>query len=307
MKSKIVQTSIRNRNRGGWSKEANDYLSKVQNILEELREYWPLTLRQVYYQLVASGVIGNNKSQYQKVSRVLVKARLDDLVPWDALEDRSRNVINSNTWSNSARFLEAYKRAIETGYSRDLMQSQASQLEIWIEKDALSAICQTAAAPYGTSVVVARGFSSVSFLHDLAERIKEKEKKTIVLYFGDLDPSGYEMLPTMLKTLQDEMGLGEMVQGVRCALTPDHVEKYNLPHNPDALKKSDTRAKRYVEEFGDIAVELDALSPKVLKSLIVGSIERYLDKSKFKREQRIEQGERQALVKVAKAIPSLVG
>jgi len=100
------------------------------------------------------------------------------------------------------------------------------------------------------------------------ERNAQNGKRTMILYFGDLDPSGWEMLPPLLTTLQDEMGLGDLVAGRRCALTPAQVEANKLPRNPDALKETDTRAKKYMARFGDLAVELDALPPATLEALV---------------------------------------
>ncbi len=40
-----------------WTEKQIDKLNKVLEILEELREYIPLTLRQVYYQLIGKGEI----------------------------------------------------------------------------------------------------------------------------------------------------------------------------------------------------------------------------------------------------------
>ncbi len=61
-----------------------------------------------------------------------------------------------------------------------------------MEKDALSRLVQVAARPYGVSVVVARGFSSVSYIHECAERIRRAHQRTgqdtKILYFGDFDP-----------------------------------------------------------------------------------------------------------------------
>jgi hypothetical protein len=49
--------------------------------IEDLRDYWPLTVRQAYYQMVARLVVSNNQSQYKRVSRVLVTLRENDLIP----------------------------------------------------------------------------------------------------------------------------------------------------------------------------------------------------------------------------------
>ena len=93
------------RNRGGWTKTSLEYLAKVQATLDELRGYWPLTLRQVYYQLVATGEIDNNRNQYQRLSRVLSKARIDGLVSWKAIEDRVRSSLFSSGWCSPGDFI----------------------------------------------------------------------------------------------------------------------------------------------------------------------------------------------------------
>jgi len=65
------------RNRGGWTLKSYAYLDRVNDVLDSMHKYWPLTLRQVYYQLVSAGHIENNRQEYQKLSSVLVKARVD--------------------------------------------------------------------------------------------------------------------------------------------------------------------------------------------------------------------------------------
>ena len=279
------------RKRGGWTMASKEYLEQVQCVIEELRDYWPLTLRQVYYRLVVAEVIDNKRAEYQKLSRILVKARLDELVPWEALEDRSRILMSASGWKNSAHFVETERGQFLRGYRRDLLQRQGIALEVWIEKDALAAIVHRVAFEYCVPVVVARGFSSVSFVHECRRRVlshRDLGRRTVLLYFGDLDPSGWAMLPTMLETLQEEMGLGNLVEGKHCALTPEQVEEHELPHNPDALKKTDTRAQRYIEQFGDLAVELDALPPSVLEEVVRQNIESELDLDLFRAEQEAE-------------------
>ena len=282
------------RARGGWTKRAEADLSRVEDVLTDLREHWPLTLRQIYYQLVAAGHIENNRNAYSKLSRLLTRARLDGRVSWAAMEDRSRSLLKSGGWSNSQRFSEAETANLLTGYRRDLLQSQEVRPEIWIEKDALSRVCHKAALPYCVPVIVARGFSSVSFLHEARERILynyESGQRTRILYLGDLDPSGWAMLPAMMETLVDEMELGGAVDCVRCGLTPEQVESYRLPINPDALKDTDSRAAKYREQFGDLAVELDAMRPDDLAALAEESIREHLDMSQFAKEQEIESDE----------------
>lgn len=262
------------------SPASQEQLRQVQEVLADLRAYWPLTLRQIYYRLVAAGIIANHIREYSRLSRLLTQARLQGLVPWEAMEDRARSSLWSAGWKDSEHFVSEQAEGFLQGYRRDILQSQDRALEVWVEKDALSRICHGVAFGYCVPVIVARGFSSVSYLNECRKRVLanyESGKETRILYFGDLDPSGCAMLPAMLTTLQVKMGLGELVLGERCALTLEQVEEHRLPNNPDALKVDDTRARGYVEEFGEIAVELDALPPPVLEQIVRESIERNLD------------------------------
>lgn len=279
------------RNRGGWSKRAQGLLAQIRDVIDGLNEYWPLTLRQIYYQLVAALLIRNCRSSYGALSRTLAKARIDDLIPWQAMEDRSRSLLTSGGWADQGAFIQDETSDFLAGYRRDLLQGQEYRPEVWVEKDALSRVCHRAAMPYCVPVIVARGFSSVSFLNEARNRIltnRDNGQKTSILYLGDLDPSGWAMLPAMEETLVNEMDCGGLVIFTRCGLLPEQVKTYNLPTNPDALKKKDTRAKKYKEQFGNLAVELDALRPDILAGLVEESIRGVLGLSQFVREQARE-------------------
>ena len=289
-----TDTAIQGRDRGGWTSQSRAYVERVKTILDGLADYWPLTLRQVYYQLVAAGDIANALSEYSKLSRVLAHARIDELVPWEAMEDRSRSTLVSGGWQSADAFLRDELARFLEGYRRDLLQGQPYALEVWIEKDALSRVCHRAAFPYCVPVVVAKGFASVSYAHECRLRVQANAragKTTVILYFGDLDPSGWEMLPAMLKTLQGEMALGDLVHGVRCALLPEHVEAFNLPHSIDALKQTDSRAAKYIKRFGTLAVELDALPPPTLERFVREAIREHLDLSQFREEAEAQETE----------------
>ena len=303
----IVMSS--KRKRGGLSDASLEYVKTVNDILKELKEHWPLTLRQVYYQLVARGFVQNNLRAYQKLSRILTKARLLKLVSWDTIEDRSRQTLYSAGWDDATDFVEDEVKDFLKGYRRSLLQSQSYALELWIEKDALSRVCHRIAFDYCVPVIVAKGFSSVTYVHEGRKRIEQnymQGKLTRILYLGDFDPSGWSMLPAILDTLQNEMKLGDQVQGIRVALTKGQVAQFRLPTSPDAIKKRDTRAKKFVQEFGDVAVELDALPPLTLEQLIREAIENNLDMSKFEAESVREEEERNRLETLRRRVKKLL-
>lgn len=274
-----------------WTELQLTKLNKVQEVLIELEDYKPLTLRQIYYQLVGKGYIENKTSQYTMLSNLLKWARIVGYIPWEDIEDRVRVYHDLTGWGSSDRFIQASLSCFLSGYRRDLLQTQDRYIEIWIEKDALSAVFTRAAEPYTIPVVVCRGFSSVSFLNDFRERLSYHEGQSpIMLYFGDFDPSGVEMLDSMKITLEDEIRVTG-VEFKRIALLREDIFEYKLPHNPNAIKKDDRRKNKHIAKYGELAVELDALKPDVLVSKIKGAIEAELDADAFKTEVETEAGE----------------
>jgi len=269
-----------------WTDTQKDKLHKVLDILEELKAYQPLTLRQVYYQMVGKGYIENTKSQYQMLSALIKWARIEGYIPWEIIEDRVRAFHDFSGWETKEDFIGQELKGFLAGYRRDLLQTQEKYLETWIEKDALSSLFSKVCMGYTVPVVVCRGFSSVSFLNDFKERLARKAGKApVMLYFGDFDPSGVEMLEAMKITLGEELGV-EDITFKRIALLRGDISTYNLPHSPFALKKTDTRARKHIARYGELAVELDALRPDILERKIKDAIEGEIDAGAFNKELR---------------------
>lgn len=267
----------------------------VKSIFEEFAEYKPLTLRQVFYQLVSREIIENTRSMYTTLSQLLKYARLGGLISWEDMEDRSRKHRADTTYISSYTYVLSETEALFQSYRVNKMYGQKKYLEVWIEKDALSTLFYQAVSPYCIPLTICRGYSSVSFLHNFKERVIQNRKEgqeAVCLYFGDFDPSGVDMLKAMQKTIEEELGI-EGVKFKRIALTPEQIEEHNLPHSPEALKEADSRSKKHIEAFGRLAVELDALSPNVLTNLIHTAIQEEIDIDKALILQDIEKKDRE--------------
>jgi len=298
-----VERNNTNRSRG-LSDKSLPFIAAVKTVLNDLREYWPLTLRQVYYQLVASekiidpltkeqlAPIENSINSYKRLSTMLTKARLQRLIPWAAIEDRTRATLASGGWMDAHHFINDEQENFLDGYKRHLTQTQDIALEVWIEKDALSKVAHRAAVKYCVPVVVAKGFSSISYMHQCKQRITSYARQgqpTVILYFGDFDPSGWEMPEAMLETFHGDMKIPQdHLRIYRCALNEDQVHDMGLPHSPEAIKPKDSRARKFVDRFGMVAVELDAIPPADLEALVGESIEQVLDMDKFEAQQMAE-------------------
>jgi len=70
---------------------------KIIGIIDDLYIYWPLTVRQCFYQMVAAGHIENSKEGYGQVQRALKELRESDQVKWEAFQN-CRNACYPLTW-----------------------------------------------------------------------------------------------------------------------------------------------------------------------------------------------------------------
>jgi hypothetical protein len=80
----------------------------------------------------------------------------------------------------------------------------------------------------------------------------------------------------------------------KVALTMEDVRQYALP--PDFTKASDRRARRHIERYGDVAVELDALPVTVLRRRIRHAIEERMDLHALARVRTLEAADRERLL-----------
>lgn len=292
-------------------------LNRINDILVDYRQQgYVLTLRQAYYQLVSRDVIPNNAKEYAKLSKLLTIGRMAGIVDWASIEDRGRQ-------PRIPYWVRGVKHALEDTvdqYRLNRQKGQETYVEVCIEKDALSSIFYRVTDKYHVNLLVNKGYSSCSAMHDIYERIagayQNGAKKCTILYFGDHDPSGIDMI----RDVQDRVGemlarghhnskVNELVEEAgglfdledetpdvssifkvkQLALNMDQIKQYNPPENP--AKITDPRAKGYIERFGDSSWELDALRPQVLAELCKKGIEKEIDLNLF--EEVVEKEEHQ--------------
>jgi hypothetical protein len=70
-----------------------------------------LTVRQLYYQFVAKGLIPNTEQSYKKIIDIVGKARLAGLLDWDAIEDRGRVPEVPSEWSSIESIVDSAVRS----------------------------------------------------------------------------------------------------------------------------------------------------------------------------------------------------
>ena len=258
----------------GLNKSNTERLQVINNILEEYEEQgYILTLRQLYYQLVSRDIIPNQPKEYAKLSILLTKGRMAGIVDWAIIEDRVRRPILPYYVSG---ITEAIEDTINQ-YRLDRQKGQDYYIELWIEKDALSGVLKKITTKYHIRLMVNRGYSSTTAMYDASKRLKEayinNNQRGIILYLGDHDPSGLDMVRDIKERLEDfEV---EDVEVLRIGLTQKQIKTYNPPPNPAKIK--DPRAKEYIKNYGNTSWEVDALTPQVLNKLVDDNILTYIN------------------------------
>jgi hypothetical protein len=278
----------------------NDLVNAVNEVLAGYSVQ--LTLRQVYYRLVAAGLIANTRSQYNSLSSQLVKAREKGDVDDSRFTDRSRR-IDDASFDSPNDFIEACRRTLRQKYIRRFWDSQPIYCEVWIEKDALSQVLAEAVYPVNTIVAPSRGYSSYTYLVETASRISRHSgdgKPTVILHFADHDPSGFDMSRDLQARLTKYCGQRE-VEVRRIALIHDQVIGYDLIPNP--VKKTDRRSSGYVSQYGDQCWELDAIEPDQLIWIFRTAVESLIeDKDAWQAIKEQDRVERKALIEQIEGI-----
>jgi hypothetical protein len=244
----------------------------------------PMTVRQVFYQATVRDLVEKAESGYRTIQYDLTMMRRAGILPYVWLADNTRWQRKPDTFTS----VEQALRDTAQFYRKALWSNAASYVEIWLEKDALSGVVYPVTDMYDVPLMVARGYASLSFLYSAAEAINDLDVPAHIYHLGDFDPSGVHAGEKIEETLR-KMAPDAEIFFERIAVTPAQIAEWNLPTRP--TKKSDSRSKN----FGDISVELDAIDPNVLRSLVEETIEQHLPAAQFEVLKAAEESEREII------------
>lgn len=245
----------------------------------------PMTVRQVYYQLVSWFNYKPTEATYKDVLSILIDARKKYGLDCDKIIDAGRSLVQWSAWSGVADFIDTVKNS----YNKDKWLNQKECIQVWIEKDALAGVIEPICQKYNVPLLSGKGAFSISCVNE-AQKTFPEDKPIRILYFGDLDPAGVMKIERGAVISNLAKIFGQYPEVERISLTLDDVKKYKLPE--DFAKSKDTSWEKYIKEFGDIAVELDALPPKVLRKKVEQAILKSMGKKgirQFEKDLKIEQ------------------
>ncbi len=241
-KKRIVDSTLTAENvekfiREQYKVKGKDNILLVWRILQTVKGYSRLTVRQLFYVLVSRFPqdYPATRTFYKRMNRYLSKIRRKNF--------------------------GAHKKFIDPTRQFTAPSLPYSRIEIWVEKDSIRNFIEKLAAKYRLSIQVLRGFASLSMYRKALDRARVRGV-TLVIYIGDFDPSGL----LIEKVAEEEMNLKTGIRFVRLALTIEQIKYFRPPSRPVNMK--DSRAKDYIKKYGERCWEIEAIRPRTLYRLI---------------------------------------
>ncbi len=242
-----------------------------------------MTLRALYYQFIAEERwFPNNIQSYKRFIGIMSDARRAGWTDWDLLEDRIRTVEKLPHWSSPTDIMES----AVASYREDLWAGQERRVHLRCEKDTLVGVIQPVCERWRVPFVACRGNTSDSEAYAAGKLFAEQISEglwPLVIYVGDLDPSGWDMTRDNEKRLS--MFSRNEIEVQRIALNIDQVQEYRLPGNPAKLtdskagmnKDGTIRPGSFIDLFGGESWEIEALHPTKLEAMIEEAFKAAID------------------------------
>jgi hypothetical protein len=269
-------------------------LERVEAVLGEYSAHLPLTVRQIFYRLVAQHGYEKSESAYERLGNVLVRARRAKMVPFESIRDDGVVTQYTRFYEDVADFKDdAARRA--RAYRRDRQAGQGQYVELWCEAAGMLQQLARVADPYSVPVYSCGGFASLTATHSIAARALKRDVPTVLLHVGDLDPSGESIFEAMAEDAaafvrEDRSIELPEIDAVRVALTRAQVARYGLPTAP--AKGSDRRSASWQGE----TCQLEALDPSLLANVVEAAIAVHIDLDIFEEELDSEKADRAELL-----------
>ncbi len=256
-----------------------------------LKEIQPTSVRSVCYQLFIQKLIPNmGKSATGGVSKHLVWARENNIIPWEWVVDETREAERINMWDNPEQII----RASVNQYRKDYWSMQPRRVEVWSEKGTVRGTVAPVLEAHGVTFRVMHGYGSATSIYDTAQETLDNSKPLTILYIGDWDCSGLHMSEVDLPRRLERYGGAATIE--RIALTADDVAPGTALPSFDAEEKvNDTRYRWFAENYGARCWEVDALSPVILRQRLEQRITDLLDIDAWNHAVEIEKVETQSM------------
>ena len=241
------------------------------------------------------------KTHTNKVSKQLVYAREQAIVPWEWIVDEAREEERVLVWND----MDECVRYTQAGYRRDYWLVQPVRVGVWSEKGTVRGTLAPVLTAYQVPFLPTHGHNSATITHEQAMLEQSDTRRWVVLYVGDWDPSGMDMSERDLPRRLTRYGATMTID--RLAITADDVA--SLPTFDSRAKEEharrssahpgrkgqDSRRKWFEARYGRTCCELDAMNPNDLRTRVENAIRACIDVDAWNRMGEVETVECQSL------------
>jgi hypothetical protein len=170
-----------------------EFLNAAIRVMNELQNFWPLSIRQVHYRLLNDPPLmmtperskfdiehyryRNDKSSYQALSRLLTSARYHGHVPFHVIDDPTRPFARNSGYTNMTDFVDQEIDNFLLGYHREKQATQPIHIEVLGEKNTIFSILDPICRKYYVPMQIGRGYSGPSIFHNCATLRRVAEKR----------------------------------------------------------------------------------------------------------------------------------
>lgn len=302
------------------SEKKAEFLAAVQKIVEDMREFWPLTVRQIHYQLLNIPPLiskpkrskfdleryryRNDKSSYKALVKLLIQARYGRDVPMDCIDDPTRPKFPNRGFRNLGEFISAEMQGFLCGYHRDRQLDQPRHIEMLGEKSTLVGIIGPICRQYYVPLTLARGYASIPVWRDIAARFHASGKSAMTLIIAsDWDPEGLDLAKDAIRSLRDQWSVP--VEYHRVGVTREQIDELGIADDFNPAKVESSRFDAFVGETGDKRTwEMEALPPRYLQDQVRAAIEANMDMPLYQSCIDNEQTEADELARIRAEIVS---
>lgn len=241
-----------------WNPRAStrELIADVLAVLNDLRDYWSLTVRQSYYQLLGTGRYAKSDGLANRVSEHVTNARRAEghplHIPWQAITDQSLVEHDRPRWRGADEWLDDMRSEAEN-FRLDRQQGQPTRMLLWCEAAGMVPMLGRTAEHYGVRVISTSGYDSTTTRHAEGVRARRMNVPLTVLHIGDLDDDGRKIFKAMAEDVSMwAQHVGGRATAVRLAVTEEQMEQLGLPDDPEKPGK----------------VQAEAIPPDVLSAIV---------------------------------------
>ncbi|WP_232279510.1 hypothetical protein [Roseobacter sp. AzwK-3b] len=267
-------------------------LDQVQAVLDEYRDYVPLTNRQIFYRMVGAHGYDKSESAYGRLCNHLANARRGGLIPFDAIRDDGVTTYHRDHFDDRDDFLRHVRR-MGRRYTRNKLAGQELHIEVWCEAAGMLPQIDDVSAPFSVRAYSSGGFDSLTAKKALADRIVRIEKPAIILHLGDYDPSGVSIFDSVAQDVtafvEADRPHGHVtVEFHRIALTKEQVAEYDLPTAP-------AKASTHSKNWNGGTCQLEALPPNIIADILKEALWQHIDSSRYLEDCEAEKADREQI------------